>query len=156
VSHLYLTARLLFVYGVHHRPGHAAGISEAPAELADAGELLLLALRDRLPVNAFCREHAQNLLKGQHKIHVAAHALSPCLQLFGIAGAHKNHPALRVNLLYHPGGKDHGRQRHGDVVGEFREHLFHHIAPGRAAGRDHKRVGLRHLVKIVVGLLDHA
>ena len=59
-------------------------------------------------------------------------------------------------LFDHAGGKHHGCERHGNVVGQLREHLLHQIAPGGAAGGDHEFVFFGHLFQKVLRLFHHA
>ena len=142
--------------GVDDRLRHAAGVGKAARVAAGVGGHLLLVLgRERL-VHAFGREDAERLFKREHEVHVAAHALTPGLELFRVARTDEHDLAVRVVALDHARGEHHGRKGHGDVLFKLGEELFDHVAPRRAAGRDHELVLIRHFLEKVRRLLDHA
>ena len=142
--------------GLHHGGGHAPAHGEAPAH---AGALVHLVLRvgpELGEVDVRRVEDAQHLLEGQDEVHVGADGPAVGLQLLGGAGPDEDHPGVRVVLLHHPGGNDHGGQGHGDIVGELGVEFLGHDAPGGAAAGAHPGLLGGDLLQEVVGLLHGA
>ncbi len=151
-----LPVRVNVLDGLHHGGGHASAHGEAPAH---AGALVHLVLGIGLElgeVDVRRVEDAQHLLKGEDEVHVGADGPPVGLQLLGGAGPDEDHLGVRVVLLHHPGGDDHGGQGHGDVIRELGVELFRHDAPGGAAAGAHPGLLGRDLLQEVVGLLHGA
>ena len=139
---------------VRHGGGHAAYHRKAPAGAGALVKVLVLLVRlQGGKVHFLGLEHALELLKGEHEVHVGTDGAPGGLQLLGGAGAHKSYLGFRVVLLDQAGGEHHGGKGHGDIVGKLREQLLCHDAPGRAAGGGHEGLLLRHLLQKVLRLL---
>ena len=137
---------------VDHCLGHAAAHGEAAPVgrgIVDAVRVLL----DGGQIHMLGRKDPRHLLKGEHEVHLAAHALAHGLQLLGRAGPDEHHLGVGMLVLDEAGGEGHGGEGHGDAVGVVGVELLGHDRPRRAAGRAHEGQLLRHLPDEVLRLL---
>ena len=93
-----------------------------------------------LQINALCCKNCRQFLKGNHKIHIAAHRSTGCLQLLSCTGTGKDNLPFRMSLLDHPGRGNHRRQSIGHCIYHIRQSPFGKNGPGWTTGCKKKRL----------------
>ena len=134
--------------------GDAAGLCEAAACAGSVDQIDLIGIDFEVGhIDVLGLDDAGQFLEGQHEVHIRADGAAGSFQLLGGAGSDEAHTGLRVGLLHHAGGKDHGGHGHGDVLCKIREGGLCHHAPCRAAGSSHEVQLVGDLLQEVVGLI---